>query len=129
MSSAEWKQAQRADTGAWGEAIAARHLTEHGYIIRERNWRSGHGELDIVAEHNAEIVFVEVRTRHSDAFGAPEETVRARKQATLIKTAQAYIEEKSLHEAQWRIDVIAIDLDARNQVSRLDHIECAVSQR
>ena len=127
MKSAEHKPTQRADTGAWGEAIAARHLMENGYTIRERNWRSGHGELDIVAERNGEIVFVEVRTSHSDAYGAPEETVRARKQATLVKTAQAYIEEKNLHEAQWRIDVIAIDLDARNHVTRLNHIECAVT--
>lgn len=128
MSERSSKLTPRAQTGAWGEAIAAQHLAKQGYTIRDRNWRSGHGELDIVAERNGEIVFVEVRTRHSEAYGAPEETLRAHKQATLIKTAQAWLDQHNLSDAQWRIDVIAIDLDQRHRVTRLDHIECAISQ-
>ncbi len=119
--------AKRADVGAWGEAIATRYLSACGYTIRDRNWRHGHGELDIVAQRGECIVFVEVRTRRSDAFGAPEESLQPRKQAKLIETAQAYLEAHALAELQWQIDVIAIDLDARNAVKRLDHIECAIS--
>jgi putative endonuclease len=118
----------RSSVGEWGESIATRYLTEHGFTIRERNWRHGHGELDIIAEREGVIVFVEVRTRRSDAYGAPEETVRAAKQAKLIDTAQAYLDVCGMTDAQWQIDVIAIDLDARNAVRRIDHIECAISQ-
>lgn len=111
----------------WGEAIAARYLSDHGFTIRARNWRHGHGELDIVAERAGEIVFVEVRARRSDAFGTPEESLGARKQAKLIETAQAYLQAHDLDDAQWQIDVIAIDMDQHNAVTRLDHIECAIS--
>jgi putative endonuclease len=120
--------AKRAEVGAWGEAIAARYLTEHGYTIRARNWRAGHGELDIVAERNAEIVFVEVRTRRSDAFGLPEESLDARKQAKLIETASAYLMKHDLCDVQWRIDMIAVEMDAHNAVTRLEHYECAITQ-
>lgn len=118
--------ATRSQVGAWGEAIAAKHLADHGYVLRDRNWRHGHGELDLIAERGGDIVFVEVRTRRTHAFGAPEETLGSRKRATLIATAQAYLETHALEDAQWQIDVIAIDLDAHNVVTRLDHIECAV---
>ena len=118
---------KRADVGAWGEAIAARYLAEHGFAIRERNWRAGHGELDIVAERAGEIVFVEVRTRRSNEYGMPEETLGVHKRAILIETAQAYLQMHDLDDAQWQIDVIAIDMDQHNAVTRLDHIECAIT--
>ncbi|BCX02133.1 MAG: UPF0102 protein [Candidatus Roseilinea sp.] len=118
--------AKRSDVGAWGEAIAANYLEQRGYTVRARNWRSGHGELDIVAERGETIVFVEVRTRRSDTYGRPEETISPRKRAKLIATAQAYLDEHGFHDAQWQIDVIAIELDARNATSQLEHIECAI---
>lgn len=117
---------RRGDVGRWGEAIAARRLEDSGYAVRDRNWRAGRGELDIVAERAGVIVFVEVRTRRSDAFGAPEETISPRKRAKLIETAQAYLDAHGLAGAQWQIDVIAVNLDARNRLVRLDHIECAI---
>ncbi len=116
----------RAEVGAWGEAIAARHLAERGYTLRDRNWRAGHGELDIVVERAGVIVFVEVRTRRSDLFGSAEESLTPHKRAKLIETAQRYLDAHNLSEAQWQIDVIAIELDERNAVRRLDHYECAV---
>ena len=119
---------RRSATGALGEKIAADYLSGRGYTIRARNWRHGHGELDIVAERAGEIVFVEVRARRSDAFGTPQESVLARKQAKLIETAQAYLETHDLTDAQWQIDVIAIELDQSDALQRLDHIECAISQ-
>ena len=85
-------RATRSEVGAWGEDIAAKYLREHGFTIRERNWRHGHGELDIVAERDSVIIIVEVRTRRSDAYGTPEESVRAAKRAKLIVTAQAYLD-------------------------------------
>jgi putative endonuclease len=119
--------ASRKDIGAWGEALAAKALIERGYVIRDRNWRHGRGELDIVAERAGAIVFVEVRTRRSDAFGKPDESITAHKRATLIATAQAYLQVHALDEAAWQIDAIVVELDARNAVSRLEHIEHAIA--
>ena len=116
----------RSEVGAWGEAIATKHLESQGYTVLHRNWRHGHGELDIVACKAELVVFVEVRARTSDAFGAPEESISPRKRAKLIETAQAYLDEHGLNEAQWQIDVIVIELDAKNAVKRLEQIEAAI---
>lgn len=118
--------AKRSEVGAWGEAIAAKRLAEQGYAVLARNWRKGHGELDIIAERAGVIVFVEVRTRRSDAFGTPEESITPRKRSKLIETAQAYLDENMLLDAQWQIDMIAIDLDKHNALLRYEHYECAI---
>lgn len=118
--------ANRREVGAWGEAIAARHLTERGFVVRDRNWRKGHGELDLVAERAGAIVFVEVRTRRSDAFGKPDESITPHKRDTLIATAQAYLDAHELRDAAWQIDAVVIELDARNAVARIEHIEHAI---
>lgn len=122
----EIEMAKRSEVGAWGEAIAAKRLAEQGYTVLARNWRKGHGELDIIAERAGVITFVEVRTRRSDAFGTPEESITPRKRAKLIETAQAYLDVNDLLDAQWQIDMIAIDLDARNTVQRYEHYACAI---
>lgn len=131
-------RATRGDTGAWGEALAARHLEQNGYTVLARNWRPAagnpelrlKGEIDIVARQGDVLVFVEVRTRHGAAHGTPEETLTARKRATLIDTAQAYLismlDRSTRDSCAWRIDLIAVDLDERNALRRLSHIEHAV---
>ncbi len=119
----------RRETGEWGEALAAKHLAAKGYTLLARNWRHGHGEIDIIARTGDVVVFVEVRTRHGAAFGAPEETLSVRKRAALIATAQAYLDAAGFTEHAWRIDVIAIELDDRNVVKRLAHIEHALETR
>ena len=112
--------------GKRGEELAARHLTEHGYRILERNWRWGQGEIDLVAEKDGEVVFVEVKARRSHAFGAPEEAVTHAKRRKLVQTAYAYLSQASREEASWRIDVVALDLDAQGEVTRLEHIVSAI---
>lgn len=116
----------RKEIGARGEALAERHLLAHGYAMRHKNWRSGRGELDIVAEREGMIVFVEVRARTSHAFGAPEETLTSRKKAKLMETAQVYLHEFNLEDAHCRMDVIAIDLDHRLCEARLAHFTSAL---
>jgi putative endonuclease len=116
----------RSQTGQWGEAIAAKHLESNGYSVLQRNWRHGHGELDIVAQKDELIVFVEVRTRRNDAFGMAEESISPKKRAKLIETAQAFLDAHDLSEAQWQIDVIVIELGEKNTVKRLEQIEAAI---
>jgi putative endonuclease len=115
------------EIGAHGEELAAKHLVAKGYRILDRNWRSRRGEIDLVAEKDGEIVFVEVKARRSHAFGTPEEAVTRAKQQKLIRTANAYLARRGSPDTRWRIDVIALDLNVEGEVVRLEHFENAVS--
>lgn len=69
--------------GRFGEDLAARYLRDQGMSILERNWRCPRGELDIVAEDGPELVFVEVKTRSTSAFGEPAEALTPDKVARI----------------------------------------------
>ncbi|OGW41411.1 MAG: YraN family protein [Nitrospirae bacterium GWD2_57_9] len=94
--------------GREGEDRAEQHLRKQGYRILDRNYSTRSGEIDLIALHEGEVVFVEVKTRTSDAYGAPELAVNARKQMRMIKAALAYIKYKKLHQMPCRFDVVAI---------------------
>ena len=94
--------------GRTGEDRAAKHLAEKGYTILERNYSAPQGELDLIALDRGTLVFVEVKTRTSDAFGAPELAVDQRKQGRMIKAALGYLKHKRLHQMPCRFDVVAI---------------------
>ena len=115
------------DIGALGEKIAAEYLTGLGYMIRERNVRLREGEIDIIAEKDEFLVFIEVRTRTSNSYGTPEESVTAKKKERLIALAEAYIEDRVDLPSSWRIDVVAIELGPKRKVARLEIIENAIS--
>lgn len=117
----------RRQTGARGERIAASFLDRKGYRIRETNFRCREGEIDIVAEQGGFLVFVEVRTKTNAAFGTPEESITAAKKEKLVTLAQTYIESHAGLPANWRIDVVAIELGPKGKVSRLHLIKNAVS--
>ena len=78
-----------------------------GYTLHDINWRCGHLEIDIVAEWYGEIVFVEVKTRRDERFGAPEDAVDATKQAHLARAANAYLRLHRIDQPS-RFDVIAV---------------------
>jgi putative endonuclease len=101
--------------GAAGERLAAAYLTRAGYRIVERNWRCAFGELDLVASLGATLVFVEVRTRRGPTFGSPEESLTPRKRARLARLADAYLATLAEAPATWRIDFVAVDLDAHGR--------------
>ncbi len=94
--------------GRAGEDQAADYLAEQGYRVLERNYSTRSGEIDLIALHQGEVVFVEVKTRTSDAFGPPELAVDPRKQSRMVKAALAYIKYKKLHQMPCRFDVVAI---------------------
>lgn len=93
--------------GDWGEEKAARFLTQQGLSVVERNYHSRYGEIDLIAESEEFLVFVEVRLRKSTRYGRPEETVDQRKQERLRRTAQCYLQEHPTHK-QPRFDVVAL---------------------
>ena len=124
--------ADRRATGRRGEALAARYLEQQGYQLVERNYRCAAGEIDLVVQTGDALVFVEVRTRRSVALGTPEESITPAKAQRLIALAWTYLQERQATEAAeatevaWRIDVIAIELDRRGRVRRLNHVPYAV---
>lgn len=100
--------AHKQDFGLQGEDLAAAYLAEKGYRIATRNYRAGRGEIDIIAWANDQLlVFVEVKTRASDAFDGPEGAITTKKQQMLLQTAGAYMLEIG-YEWAVRFDVVAI---------------------
>jgi putative endonuclease len=91
-----------------------------------RNWRHEAGEVDLVVQDRGELVFVEVRTRRGRHMGSPEESITAAKQARLIDVAQAYVQANDW-QGGWRLDVIAIEMDRRGRLLRIDHYENAIT--
>ncbi|MCB8982594.1 MAG: YraN family protein [Ardenticatenaceae bacterium] len=116
---------ERQTLGRWGESVAATHLEAKGYQIVTRNWRCQHGEVDLVARTGEEWVFVEVKTRRGRDMGAPEEALTPRKQQKLLAVAQEYILTQAL-DVDWRIDLIAVELDKAGKLLRCEHIPHAV---
>lgn len=96
--------------GKLGEEIAAEFLKQNGYEIVEQNFYYQHGEIDIIAREGETLAFVEVKMRKSEAFGAPEEFVTPVKQDLLRRTAEGYMIERNIGEANCRFDVVAIVL-------------------
>ncbi len=105
--------------GREGEDLAARFLMKQGYRILERNYSTRSGEIDLIALHDGAVVFVEVKTRTNDAFGAPELAVTPRKRQRMVKAALSYIKYKKLHQVPCRFDVVAITTAAEQEVEHI----------
>jgi putative endonuclease len=111
------------ELGKRGERLAVDYLKKKGYRIVETNYRTRKGEIDIVCEHRDCVVFVEVKTRRSLAFGEPEEAVNSRKRKRMLLTATRYLTEKYRPDkVDCRFDVITILEDGKRT---LKHIEDA----
>lgn len=114
--------AQHNEFGQISEDRAAAYLMARGYTIRDRNWRLGHKEIDIVAQKNGVLVIVEVKARRDDRFGDPADAVTDDKIRRLVQAAHAYVR---YHRISWsvRFDVVAITGEPGNQT--VEHIEDA----
>ena len=117
--------------GDLGEQIAVRYLRRHGYWIRERNWRAGKDEIDVIASTLRDVVFVEVKTRRYDedtldTAPPPSLAVHAHKQQHTRACAMSYLRSHRLHK-QPRMDVIEVWLskDEKPRLLRLHHIKAA----
>ncbi len=108
----------RREKGAQSEEAAARYLTQQGYRILQRNFRWKGGEIDIIAQRNGLLVFVEVRARSYSAFGFAAETINSSKKEKIKRTALLYLQKRRL-DCPARFDVITFDGD------KLEHIENA----
>lgn len=110
--------------GRKGEDIAAAYLTKCGYTIVARNWRWRRAEVDIIAQIDDTLVFVEVKTRSYTYFGAPETAITPHQELRLLDVAYQYCRAHS-HETGSRIDAIAIVLHDDGSY-QLEHFEDTV---
>ena len=115
----------RRQIGAKQETAAVRYLSEQGYSILERNYRNHYGEIDIIANKDHVLVFVEVKYRSTDVYGDPLEAVDTYKQRRICRAALYYYSrQRNRREMPCRFDVIAIYGDGT-----IRHIEDAFEYR
>lgn len=114
---------EKKDTGFLGEQRAAELLAEKGYVLLERNWKSGKLEIDIITQKQGILVFCEVKTRATREYGDPSEFVTPKQRKGIIRAANAYILEKEPEHNDVRFDIISIFFFGEGM--EIDHIEDA----
>jgi len=97
-------------TGKRGEELAAAYLAEAGFRIVERNYRCSFGEIDIVAEEGKTLVFIEVKSRRTAAYGDPLLAVGFRKQQKISRISLQYLADRHLCHRPARFDVVGVTL-------------------
>lgn len=111
-------------SGKIGENIVADFLRSQGYEILERNFRSGHREIDLIAEKGGGLVFVEVKMRRTVKFGYGEEAVTAAKRKYLLSAAADYLRLKGRNMSYgWRFDIVALELEKDGSVRNIEHMK------
>lgn len=98
---------EKQNLGDEGEMMASEFYQSHAYLIRDKNWRFGHLEIDIIAENQEALVFCEVKTRSSNCMGQPEEFVTRQKQKNVIRAANFYMNKFAIQK-EVRFDVVSI---------------------
>ena len=109
------------EIGIFGEDAVIEYLKEHGYNIVERNYTTKSGEIDIIANENREIVFIEVKTRRSLKYGMPSEAVNSVKMKHIVRAAKYYLYITNQENFNIRFDVIEVFLEKNRY--RINHIK------
>ena len=117
--------AARQAFGEVGERVAERWLRRKGWRIVQRRFRNGRRDIDLVAERDGLVAFVEVKARRGLQFGQPVEAVNWRKQRELTRSAHIWIERHGRPDDAYRFDVIGVLVDG--QAVRVRHVENAFS--
>ena len=107
--------------GRYGEDVAERHLSEQGLVVLERNWRCAEGGIDLVLRDGATLVICEVKTRADDAFGTPHQAVTPAKLERLQRLAMRWVQERGVHPAEIRIDLVAVHRPRRGAAG-VEHV-------
>jgi putative endonuclease len=116
--------AAKDDLGRRGERIAERALSAQGYEIIDRNWRCPEGEIDLVARDGDALVFIEVKTRASTAFGHPFEAITPGKLSRLRRLAAAWLAARGPVRGISRLRIDAIGVIApRDAPASIEHLE------
>lgn len=107
--------------GAYGEAVAARHLLERGMVLLDRNWRCDEGEIDLVLRDGPALVVCEVKTRSSTACGTPHEAITEAKLDRLRRLGERWAHERGVRPPETRVDLVAVLRAARGAAS-VEHV-------
>lgn len=110
--------------GNLGENASAKYLKKKRYRILDRNYKTKFGEIDIIAEKNDVICFIEVKTRRNKQYGEARDAVDIYKQRKIISVAEYYIMSKK-YDKSCRFDVIEVYLSGTDEVDKIEHIENA----
>ncbi len=110
------------ELGTWGEALAVEYLQRKGFTIIERDWHSGHRDIDIIAYLDGVVVFVEVKTRRNRLFGEPEEAIDYMKLRNLRAAINHYVKFKKIRQTI-RLDAITIVGTPEQGEPEITHIE------
>lgn len=111
------------EKGNLGEQFASEHLEKNGYAILAKQWRFGRNEIDIIAQKEDVICFVEVKLRNSNWGGKPYQFVSKDKQRRVIRAAHHYLSKHANDHLNARFDIISIIHNAQHKT--LEHIENA----
>lgn len=114
--------ARNSNLGSYGERVAAQRLVEQGMVLVDRNWRCELGEVDLVLRDGDVLVFCEVKTRTSVAYGHPLEAVTPAKGARLRRLAVRWVEEHGVHPEGIRIDLVGVLLAERG-AAEVEHVQ------
>ncbi|MEI7765427.1 MAG: YraN family protein [bacterium] len=117
--------------GEIGENIAVRFLVKHGFIIIDRNYTKKWGELDIVAEKQNKIHFVEVKSKQVESIeivprvtGRPEENMHPMKVKRMSRVIQTYLLSKKIsEEKKWQVDLLVVYLDLNNKKAKVKVVQ------
>jgi putative endonuclease len=108
--------------GRWGEQLAETLLVKMGATILARNYRTTPGEIDLVIDHEDDLVAVEVKTRTALDVELPEEAVTWWKLRRMILGLQTFAMDNDMLERHWRLDMVAVELDLDGSVLRCEHL-------
>ncbi len=113
--------------GRVGEQLALEHLERLGYRLVTRNYRTRHGELDLIVCDDDTIVFVEVKARRAEGMAGAMESVPPAKRRQVRAMAAAWLAETAERPraAELRFDVVGVSVDAQGRLVRLEHLEDA----
>lgn len=108
--------------GDAGETFVAEYVKKQGFIISARNYRTKYGEIDIIAENNDEILFIEVKTRSFGSFADPQEYVDSYKQRRITVTADYYLRYNGYGlEPRFDVAEVFIDNDGKMELNYIEN--------
>lgn len=113
----------RKNVGNFGERLATGILLRKGYRIRGTQVRTPYGEIDIIAETPQEIIFIEVKTRRTNDFGSPEESITKEKRLHIARSVEHYRAAENILDRPFRVDAISITLDPATRKATVRQIE------
>jgi len=115
----------RINLGKLGENYAFERLKKMGYRILHQNYRCPIGELDMIAEQDGSLVFIEVRTKSSNRYGTPDESITRKKQEKLRQIAMVYLSNQRLYGKTCRFDVVCVEVDREGKCEKIEVIKQA----